>query len=105
MTHVIAIQQIGADAKGVQRLLQRTGNGGFTRAGQPGKPQHYAFMAITGFAIRTRYRMRMPDHVVIIRPGGSLLYVGHVTCPRSGRVRPNAGSVYAPGHSVPARMR
>ncbi|MNE24446.1 hypothetical protein D3C80_1177360 [compost metagenome] len=105
VTHVVTIQKIGADTIGVQCLFQRAGNGRFSRAGQPGKPQHHAFVAVADFAIRTRYRMRMPDHVVIIRPGRPQLSVGHVIFPQSGRARPNVGSVYAPEHSVPVQMR
>ncbi|MNS08655.1 hypothetical protein D3C72_401210 [compost metagenome] len=40
MAHVVAVEQIGVPAQGMQLALDQVGDGRFTRAGQTGKPQH-----------------------------------------------------------------
>ena len=68
VTHIIAVKQIGAYAKLVQRLFQRPGDGGFTRPREAGKPQHHAAMAMVLLALLAGHRMRMPDDVFVM-PG------------------------------------
>ncbi|MOA66125.1 hypothetical protein D3C78_1927720 [compost metagenome] len=67
MAHIVAIQQIGADAQLMQRLFQCPGHGRFPRTRQASKPQHHALMAVRGFALRTRYRMRVPHDIFVFR--------------------------------------
>ena len=57
MAHVIAVQQIGADAALMQGLLQRPSDGGFTRPRKAGKPQHHAAMAVMLFPLLLGHRV------------------------------------------------
>ena len=46
-------------------------------------------MAVARFAIRARHRVRMPNHVLIVRPGRPQ-FGGHLIDHRADRVRPSA---------------
>ncbi|MNY47017.1 hypothetical protein D3C86_1822510 [compost metagenome] len=46
MAHVVAVEQIGVPAQGMQLALDQVGDGRFARAGQTGKPQHPRRLAL-----------------------------------------------------------